>query len=309
MLNNLFENRALSFQSVFASGDTFELATNAGTVVNADTVFKVNAIFSAVSLVSSTLSTLPLDVFIRTDGDRKPFRPRPEWVLQPDVDTTRSAFYGAVIVSMLLEGNAFIRVYNNNEGLPVSMSVLNPQTVKIKRNGVGQIMFQVEEEKKLLSKDEMIFIPDVVKPGSMRGVSRVEALKEDFSLAQALTNYSAKFFGQGTHTSGVIEVPNHNLTADQAKNLQEAFDSRHRGWQKAHKTAVLSGGAKYTPTTTDPQQSQMIESKNQAIASIARAFNIPPHLLGLDQGMSYASVEQNNLAWITHMLRPLASKI
>jgi HK97 family phage portal protein len=308
MLNNLFETRALSFQSVFASGDTFQLATKAGTVVNQDSAFQVSAIFSAVNLISSTVSTLPLDVFIRVGGDRRPFRPRPDWVLQPDVDTTRSAFYGAVIVSMLLEGNAFIRVFNDSEGLPVSMSVLNPQTVEIKRNGIGQVAFKVEGEKKMLSQDEMIFIPDVVKPGQMRGVSRIEALKEDFSLAQALTNYTAKFFGSGTHTSGVLEYPG-NLTADQAKNLQEAFDARHRGWDRAHKTAVLSGGAKYSPTTVDPQQSQMIETKNHTVATIARAFNIPPHLLGLDTGMSYASVEQNNLAWITHCLRPLATKI
>lgn len=308
MLGNLFENRALSFQSVFASGDSFELGTKAGTVVNQNTAFQVSAIFSAVSLISSTVSTLPLDVYIRQDGDRRPFRPRPEWVLQPDVDTTRSAFYGAVIVSMLLEGNAFIRIYNNDQGLPVSFSVLNPNTVTIKRNGIGQVLFEVENEERAFTQDEMIFIPDVVRPGQMRGVSRIEALKEDFSLAQALTNYSAKFFGSGTHTSGYIEVPN-NITADQAKNLSEAFDSRHRGWNKAHKTAVLSGGAKYTPTTTDPQQSQMIEAKDQSVATIARAFNIPPHLLGLDTGMSYASVEQNNLAWITHCLRPLATKI
>jgi HK97 family phage portal protein len=308
MLGNLFENRALSFQSVFASGDSFELQTKAGTVVNQNTAFQVSAIFSAVSLISSTVSTLPLDVYIRQGGDRRPFRPRPEWVLQPDVDTTRSAFYGAVIVSMLLEGNAFIRIYNNDQGLPVSFSVLNPNTVTIKRNGIGQVMFEVEGEERAFTSDEMIFIPDVVRPGQMRGVSRIEALKEDFSLAQALTNYSAKFFGSGTHTSGVIEVDG-NLSAEQAKNLSDSFDARHRGWGKAHKTAVLSGGAKYTPTTTDPQQSQMIEAKDQSVATIARAFNIPPHLLGLDKGMSYASVEQNNLAWITHCLRPLATKI
>jgi len=52
MLNNLFETRALSFQSVFASGDTFQLATKAGTVVNQDSAFQVSAIFSAVNLIS-----------------------------------------------------------------------------------------------------------------------------------------------------------------------------------------------------------------------------------------------------------------
>jgi hypothetical protein len=46
-----------------------------------------------------------------------------------------------------------------------------------------------------------------------------------------------------------------------------------------------------------------------AVEDVARAFNIPPHLLGLPGTNTYASVEQNNLAWVTHSLRPLASKV
>ena len=89
----------------------------------------------------------------------------------------------------------------------------------------------------------------------------------------------------------------------------ENFDARHRSWQKAHKTAVLTGGAKYTPTTTNPQESQLLDARKHAVADVARIFNIPPHLLGLDKGMSYNSVESNNLAWVTHCLRPIISKL
>jgi hypothetical protein len=46
-----------------------------------------------------------------------------------------------------------------------------------------------------------------------------------------------------------------------------------------------------------------------AVEDVARAFNIPPHLLGLPGTNSYASVEQNNLAWVTHCLRPIVEKI
>lgn len=308
MLRNLFEQRALSFQSVWGSGDTLALSSQSGTIVNQDTAFQVNAIYSAVSLISQTLSTLPLEAHVREDDVRKPFRPSPTWVEKPDVDTTRAAFYGAVIVSLLLDGNAFVRVYANNTGQVLNLVVLNPLDVTIKRNGLGRVMFEVKGESRPLSTEEIVFIPDVVKPGNLRGTSRVEALKENFGLAIALQAYSAKFFGSGTHTSGVLEVPG-QLTAEQAKNLQDAFDSRHRGWNKAHRTAVLSGGATYTPTTVDPQQSQLLESRNHAVADVARAFSIPPHLLGLDQGMSYASVEQNNLAWVTHCLRPIVQKL
>jgi HK97 family phage portal protein len=309
MLERLFERRALSFQSIWASGGDLELGTLSRTVVNSDTAFQVNAVFSAVSLISDTIATLPIDVYIRRDGARYPFRPRPAWVAQPDVDLPgHSHFYQQVIVSMLLSGAAYIRVYSSSTGEVVNLNVLNPVDVTIKRNGLGRVMFQVVGEDKPLSSEEVIFIPDLLKPGGdLKGVSRIESLKNNFGLAIALENYASNFFGNGTNVTGVLEVPG-NLTADQAKNLQEAFDSRHRGWRN-FRTAVLSGGAKFVSTSTDPERSSLIEARNQAVADIARAFNIPGHLLGLQINTSYSSLEEQNLAFLTHTLRPIIQKL
>ena len=293
---------------MWGSGDFDDLSSLSGTVVDSQTALQVNAIFSAVSLISDTISTLPVDVFIRRDGARYPFRPRPSWVSQPDIDTTKEAFYGSVIVSLLLDGNAFIRVYSNPQGEIVNLTVLNPMDVEIRRTGIGRVAFKVKGEGNLLTSDQIVFIPDLVRPGHLRGVSRVEALKENFGLALALEKYAAKFFGSGTQTSGVIEIPG-NATAEQAKAMQEAFDSRHKGWAKAHKTAILSGGAVYKPTNVPNDQAQFLDSRRLAVEDVARVFNVPPHLMGLPGTNSYASVEQNNLAWVTHCLRPIVQKI
>jgi HK97 family phage portal protein len=311
MLRNIFEKRAISFQTVWGAGDIPEIQSLSGTWVNQESVFTINAVYSAIALISDTISTLPIDSYIRRDGNRLPYRPRPAWVTKPDVDTTKEAFFGATIVSLLLDGNAFIRVYRNESGEIVNLVVLNPLDVEIKRNGLGRVMFTIKEERQALTTDDILFIPDVVRPGHIRGVSRVEALKENFGLAKALENYAAKFFGGGTQTSGVIEVPGTvPISAEQAKAMADAFDSRHRGWNRAHRTAVISGGAQYKPTNVPNDQAQFLDSRRMAVEDVARAFNIPPHMLGLTQGgMSYASVEQNNLAWVTHCLRPIVQKI
>lgn len=307
MLNKLFEKRAISFQTVWGSGDFVDVQSQSGTVVNSDTAMQLNAVFSAVSLISDTIATLPIDAYIRSQGARYALRPRPIWVTKPDVDTTKEAFYGAAIVSLLLEGNIFIRVFRSR-GVIVDMKVLNPIDVEIKRNGQGRVMFNVKGSDRALTQDDIVFIPDVVKPGSLRGISRVEALRENFGLASALEKYAARFFGSGTQTSGVLEVPG-NLTAEQAKSMQEAFDSRHRGWARAHKTAIITGGAQYKPTNVPNDQAQFLDSRRMAVEDVARAFNIPPHLLGLPGTNTYASVEQNNIAFVTHTLRPIAQKI
>lgn len=310
MLNNLFEKRAISFQTIWGSGDFADVQSLSGTVITNDTVLQLNAVYSAVSLISDTISTLPIDAYIRSQGARYALRPRPAWVTKPDIDTTKEAFYGAAIVSLLIDGNIFIRVFRNGRGEIVNMNVLNPIDVEVKRNGIGRVMFNVRGESKALTSEEIVFIPDVVRPGSLRGISRVEALKENFGLALALEKYAAKFFGSGTQTSGVIEMPQGvSLTAEQAKAMQEAFDSRHRGWGRAHKTAIMTGGATYKPTNVPNDQAQFLDSRRMAVEDVARAFNIPPHLLGLPGTNTYSSVEQNNIAFVTHTLRPIAQKL
>lgn len=308
MFDKLFQQRAISYQTIFESGDDIVFGNYSGTYINKDTVFQVNAVFSAISLIADTISTLPIDAYVRRDGARFPFRPRPEWVTQPDITIPREAFYNQVIVSLLLEGNAFIRVFSNQRGEVVNLTVLNPQTVTVTRSGLGTLLFTVDGEEKVLTSEEIIFIPDVMQPGALRGISRIKAMGETFGLALAMERYASTFYGQGTNLNGVIEFPG-NLTKEQAEQLASSFDNRHRGWKKGHRTGVLSGGAKFVSTQTDPEKSMLVDARNQSIADVARAFNIPPHLLGLPGTTSYASVEQMNLAWITHGLRPIVAKI
>ena len=308
MFGKLLSQRSLSFQSIWSAGGDLERGTLSRTTINNDTALTIPAVMSAVSLISDTIATLPVDSYIRRDGARFPFRPKPSWVTQPDIDLPgHASFYQQIIVSMLLDGSAFVRIYSNPNGEIVNLNVLNPLDVEVKRNGIGRVTFRVTGEERTLTQEDIIFIPDLLKPGKLRGVSRVEKLAEAWGLQLALQNYAASFFGSGTNVTGILEVPG-NLTQEQATALQQAFDSRHRGWRN-WRTAVVSGGAKFVPTSTDPEKSSLIEARNQAVADTARAFNIPPHLLGLDTGMSYASVEQNNLAFVTHTLRPIIQKI
>ncbi len=308
MLNRLFEQRAVSFQTIFESGDDLAFGNLSDTSIDSKTVFQVNAVYSAVSLIADTISTLPLDCFIRIDGQRRAFRPKPSWVEKPDIALPRVAFYNSVIVSLLLDGNAFIRVFSNRAGEVVNLVVLNPRTVTIKRNAQGRLVFTVEGEEKTLSQEEMIFIPDVLRPGTIRGVSRVEALKENFGLALALEKFASTFFGNGTNLSGVIETDS-QLTKEQAENLRNSFDNAHRGWRRGHRTGILSGGAKFKTTQIDPESSQSIEARRFAVEDVARAFNIPANMLNIPGTTTYASVEQNNIQFITHTLRPIVQKL
>lgn len=302
------EDRAISFQTVWGAGADLDIVNPSGANINAKTAFEVVAFWSAVSLISDTIATLPVDSYIRQDGTRRPYRPRPAWVDQPDVDQTRQAHYQQVLVSLLVSGNSYTRIFRNGNGDVVNLVVLDPLTVKVQRSALGRKIFNIDGEDKALTSDDVIHITDLIEPGALTGMSRVERLKEALGLSSAMQSFAARFFGQGATTQGIIEFPG-NLTPDQAKNLRDGFDSAHRGFRRAHKTGVLSGGATYKQTTVAPDQAQMIESRRFAVEEIARAFNIPLSMMGVPGAQSYASVESNAIQFVTHTLRPYLEKL
>jgi len=308
VFNRLWEDRAISFQTIFEAGDDVGFGTQAGTSVDEGNALSIAAVNSAVSLIADTISTLPVDSFIRLDGNRRPFRPKPAWVSQPDVNFAGHAvFYNSLLVSLLIDGNAFIRVFSF-KGEVVNLMVLNPSTVEVKRNGQGRLIFTVQGEDKPLTSEQVLYIPDLLRPGTVRGVSRVHALKENLGLSKALELYAGHFFGSGTTLQGVIEYPG-ALTLEQAESLRGSFDNAHKGWRKSGRTGILSGGASFKATQADPEKSQALEARRMAVEDVARIWRIPSHMLNLPGTNTYSSVEQNMLGFVTHTLRPYVTKI
>jgi HK97 family phage portal protein len=309
MLNRLSEKRSLSYQAIWGAGSEVADTTTAGAIITDDTALEINAFYACVSLIADTISTLPVDAFERRNGTRTPYRPKPAWLYRPDIDLNKNEHFQQVLVSLMMDGNAFIRVFRDETGTIVNLVVLNPTKVRIERSGIGRKFYFYEGENKALTSDDVLHITDLLKPGEIRGVGRVDKLRENLGLATALQSFAARFFGQGAQTSGIIEFPG-ELTLEQARDLAKSFDNRHSGYRKAHKTGVLSGGAKFTQTNVPNDQAQFLDSRRLAVEDIARAFLVPPHMIGLNNGsMSYASVEQNAIFFVQHTLRPYIVKL
>ena len=314
MLGNLIrgrEERAVSFQTIFASGGNVAQQTYAGTIITQDTSLKIGAVYACVRLLADTISTLPVDTFYREGGARKPFRPKPLWVENPDIGTAREDHLQQAMVSLLLDGNVFIRIFRSRTGEILSLVVLDPTRVEVRRNPATREIEYVLDAGTgtTLRADEVLHITELRKPAALRGVSRIDEVKQSLGLAAALEEFSARFFGQGSVTTGIIEWPG-NLTREQAKDLASGFEEGHKGLKRSHRPGVLFGGARFVKTGVDPNEAQMLESRQFAVEEIARIFRCPLHLLQVSTpgAMSYASVEQNAIQFAQYTLRPIISK-
>lgn len=300
------ESRAVTAASLFAAGVDFPRTTRAGVSVTEDNSLRIAATYAAVRLIADAVSMLPMDTYVRINGERRPYRPKPLWVEFPDVDgRTRQAFLQQWLVSKLISHGACVRIVRNDAGEVVGMSVLNPQRVEPKRNGAGQVYYVVDNGAYTVAAADMIYDAEMIKPGDVKGTSRVEEMRETLGLTQALTEWSASFFGNGSHAAGIIEVPG-EVSAEQAKQVQDAWEQGHRGLRKAHRPGILSGGAKWQQTSVDPDKAQAIQAREFALEEVARIFRIPPAMLQSTKPgtMAYASREQDALQFVTFTLLP-----
>lgn len=310
-LLNSDEQRAISYQALWGSGGDVVTTTKSGAVMNQDTALRLGTVYACVRLYADVVSTLPADVYFRTNGERRLLRPKPLWVDFPEPGVTRETYLSQVLVSLLIDGNAFVRIGRDAAGEVVTLSVLDPRRIEVRRNrATREIEYLVRDTAVVLGRSDVMHIVDLLKPGAIRGTSRVEEVREELGLAAALDEFASRFFGQGSTTTGVIEYPG-PLTYEQAQELAKSFDLAHAGLRKSHRMGVLYGGAKFNKTGVNPDEAQMLESRRFAVESICRVFRVPPHMVGVTTpgAMSYASVEQNGIQFVTLSVAPLVAKI
>lgn len=316
MLNNLFtppERRAITFQKLFEIGDpAITAGTRAGVNITQDNAIRITPVFAAVRLIADSISTLPVDAFFRAGTERRALRPKPPWVdnPEPDMNVSRSDHYQMLIFSLLVHGESFTRKLFNQRGDVIALHIMDPRRIKVRRNDAGRIEYVVDNGKNVLTENEITHVTDLRLPGALHGTSRISELRETLGLAKALEEYSAAFFGSGSSAAGVIEVPG-EVTAEQAKAIQDSWEKGHKGLRKAHRPGVLSGGAKFNGTTIAPDDSQLIEEQQFVVEQVARMFRIPVHMLQSTQqgAMSYASVEESSRQFVTYTLLPIIQKI
>jgi HK97 family phage portal protein len=306
------EARAITYQSLFLSDSLMTSGNLAGVAMSPMTATKVSTVFAAVRLIADSIATMPVDAYrvVQDTGARVPYRPKPEWVNQPDLDRSvaPSDFWQSLLMSVLLAGNAYVRVIRV-DGEVAGFRVLDPMRTKPRVNNRGFIEF-VFDQTQVIPADDMVHITDIRRPGHIEGMSRVDELKDVLGISRALDEFAARYFGNGTLSSGIINVPG-DLTEEQATRLKEQFEKNSRGLGNAHRPNVLTGGAKFEKMSANAEEAQLTQEREFSVREVARIFKIQPIMLGITDagGMSQASVEQQHIQFSTITLKPWVHKL
>lgn len=287
--------------------------SSSGKVVTADKAIQLSAVWACVRLLSESISTLPLKIYIRQpDGSRKAATDHPAYSIlcrKPNLEMTPSRFMLMVVASICLRGNAFIEKKFIANRL-VSLVPLLPQNMVVKRLTTGALEYKYTEN----GNERIIPVKNImhIRGFGLDGVCGMMPMKtgrDVIGSAMAVEESAAKIFEQGLQSSGFLTAEQ-ALNDEQRERLRE-YMAKFTGSKNAGKIMVLEGGLKYQGVTMNPEDAQMLESRSFSIEEICRWFRVPPFMVGhtTKQSSWASSLEGMNLQFLTHTLRPLLVNI
>jgi len=284
-------------------------ATYAGLAVTQETAMTCSAVYAAVSLISETIATLPVDVVQRyADGSRYA-RPKPIWMNSPNeaIGLDWPGLVQQTMTSLLLDGNAFIGVARDAQRQPVALWPLDPQRVTVEldyQRGVVRYFAAARDGRAELERADLLHIRGLTMPGQLRGLSPVEQARQSLGRTLAAERFGATMFRR-LAAPGVVITSDKVVTEEQARALAERFDAAHAGSENSFRTVVLGSGAQLHTVTLTPEQVQMIETMRYGVLDVARWYRIPPYMLDPSVSSTWGSgIAEQSIQTVQYMLAP-----
>lgn len=304
------ENPAVSLQdpatwaAEFGTGST----SDAGEQINQSKALSYSPVWQAVTMISGDCSKIPLEVFRRLPE----VGPKARVIdCEHDVygfvsalgrandETSALQFWRRLFVSALLWNNGFAWIDRDRYGTIHGLYNLLPDRTTTVRSR-GRLFYVTEIGHGEAARLEAIPAVDVLHLDGLSwgdvAPDLVKQARHDFGLALSRRKYTSKFFKQGAHHGGVLQIPPGASKAARDK-IEKALDERFT-LDKAFKTMVLRDGYRWYSTTVDPERSQLTALDDQEIRHVAQWYNLPPERLGLKGSVSYNSLEQSTRFYV-----------
>ncbi|MHA6905135.1 phage portal protein [Ralstonia syzygii subsp. celebesensis] len=284
-----------------------------GQVVTKETAMRVSAVYACVRLICGSLASMPLVVYERTSRGPVPIEDHPLWWLLNEEPTAR---YTAATASeystqcVLLRGDAFRQIVRDRAGGVAELVPQDPDMTIAERRG-NRLGYYVQdgETRFGLDQDDMLHLPGFGFNG-LRSMSVIQwAAKQSIGIAMAAEEHSARFFSNGAQPSFVLQAPG-KMSPEQQDRLRQQFAEKVAGTQNAFKPFVLTEGITAKEVSLSAQDAQLMEARKFQVIDIARAFGVPPFMIGeMEKTSSWGSgVAEMALGFMKYTLQPYITR-
>ena len=300
---------------IFVFGQTLS-----GERVDEKSALQIATVYACVRLLAETVASLPLHLYKFTEkGDGKErATDHPLYKIlyrQANPEMTSFSFREAMMMHLLLWGNAYAQIVRDGKNGILGLYPLLPENVEIDRAENGELFYTYhaytdevpgEHDKDIIfQRDEILHIPGLGFNGLV-GFSPIAMMKNALGTTLAVEKYGSSFFKNGAQPAGVLEHP--GVLKDPQK-IRDNWMNAYGGAGNAHKVAVLEEGMAYKPISLPPEDSQFLSTREFGVEEICRIFRVPPHMVQDLKRATFNNIEHQSIDFVMHTIMPWLVRI
>ncbi|WP_306131007.1 phage portal protein [Roseovarius sp. MMSF_3350] len=305
MFDRLFGNRATAAEAVRAepvlkrdeerrpanlqSGASFEewqefFPFLGASSVNRDTAMKLVANYACVTLLAGTIGTMSVRVVQKNDrGGTDVLSGHPVHALvndEPSPMWSPEVFFEGIGAVAFLDGNSYAEIARNRRGEVVELRPMFDARVKPFKKA-RDLFYSVTEdgETRGYVQDDVLHLRGSATMQGFEALSPLKCFARSIGIGLQADEYAEKFYKQGVNPPGYISFEG-RVDEQMANEIREYWTKKFGGVANSHIPAVLSEKGMFHKLVTDPETAQLFQSRSFQVLDVARAYGVPPHLIG-----------------------------
>lgn len=308
--SGLFGGRALADSSGKQRTEPALSLVDGTKAIAIDSALQISAVWASVAAICNTVATLPLLVYAeRGNGLREVDRSTMLWTVlhdTPNKRMTSAEFWGAMMMNLVLRGNAYARIERDTKGEVISLWPMHADQVEVEIvKGEVVYLYKIDDNIAALAPDNVLHIKGMGN-GTL-GLSRLEYMRATTSEVANSAAAANKMFASNGKATGVLMVDN-VLSPQQREAIKLNFADMQSG--STSRLFVLEANMKYQQLSLSPEDMQLLETRQFGVEEVCRWFGVPPVMIGHSNVTTWGSgVEQIIEGFYKFTLRPMLVSI
>lgn len=266
---------------------------------------QLSAVYACVSRIADTIAMMEASVIrVGRDGSRRKMANNPVNQLisrEPNEFIGAYEFWQRMVSDALLYGTG--HAYIDRDSSKVQMYHIPASRVTAVTNPLtGEKFYSYDGAPTKIPQR------DILEIQAFRGLNPTHVHIQNLGTAKAVQDFGSTFFKNGGMLGGILSTKE-QMTAEQMKQAQSTWEREYSGSRNAHKVAILGGGFQYQPLSVPLEQLQFLQMKKYSTEEIARIYQVPPAMIGMESNTAYSNYEQQILQFHQGCVLPWVRRI
>jgi len=277
-----------------------------GSSITADNAQKIATVLSCINIKANALAVIPIKIYKRTAEGKIEDRENPLYNLlkyEPNPNLIASLYKKIISQDLDLRGNHYSQIIRNGLGEVVALYPLVADKMEVGFLN-GKKIFKYENA--VIKNSKIMHLYDIPDNTGLKGISRIEYVKETLDFANATSKHGNKLFKNSAMPSGSFETDG-VLDTDAYNRLRDDLQVSYSGASNAGNTLLLEQGLTFKPMSISNSDAEWLESRKFNREELCSIFGVPSSMINDTANVAYGNLEQKYLEFYTGTIFPLTT--